>query len=120
MRRFLRLNRFLAVPLAVALFALAGPTGLAQARIIGTGEALTASAGPTVADQRADVIRFLSRADVQSQLKTWGVDPDLTIEMTPEQMKAWSQNLGHEDVMTTFRSYGRPATARSRRLSAPP
>lgn len=23
-----------------------------------------------------------------------------------EQFKAWSQNLGHEDVMTTFRSYG--------------
>lgn len=25
---------------------------------------------------------------------------------TIEQMKAWSQNLGHEDVMTTFASYG--------------
>lgn len=25
---------------------------------------------------------------------------------TPEEMKAWSQNLGHEDVMTTFRAYG--------------
>jgi integrase len=25
---------------------------------------------------------------------------------TPEEFKAWSQNLGHEDVMTTFRSYG--------------
>lgn len=25
---------------------------------------------------------------------------------TPEQYKAWSQNLGHEDVLTTFRSYG--------------
>ena len=25
---------------------------------------------------------------------------------TPEEMKAWSQNLGHEDVLTTFRSYG--------------
>jgi len=25
---------------------------------------------------------------------------------TPEEYKAWSQNLGHEDVMTTFRSYG--------------
>lgn len=24
----------------------------------------------------------------------------------PEQMKAWSQNLGHENVMTTFTSYG--------------
>lgn len=25
---------------------------------------------------------------------------------TPEQFKAWSQNLGHEDVLTTFTSYG--------------
>ena len=26
--------------------------------------------------------------------------------MTPEEYKAWAQNLGHEDVLTTFRSYG--------------
>ena len=25
---------------------------------------------------------------------------------SPEEVKAWSQNLGHEDVLTTFRSYG--------------
>lgn len=25
---------------------------------------------------------------------------------SPEEMKAWSQNLSHEDVMTTFRAYG--------------
>lgn len=25
---------------------------------------------------------------------------------SPEEFKAWSQNLGHEDVMTTFNSYG--------------
>jgi len=25
---------------------------------------------------------------------------------TPEEFKAWSQNMGHEQVMTTFRSYG--------------
>ncbi len=25
---------------------------------------------------------------------------------TPEQLKAWSQNLGHENVLTTFTSYG--------------
>ena len=25
---------------------------------------------------------------------------------TPEQFKAWSQNLGHEKVLTTFYSYG--------------
>jgi integrase len=26
--------------------------------------------------------------------------------LTPEEMKAWSQNLGHSDVLTTFTSYG--------------
>ena len=29
-----------------------------------------------------------------------------TICQTPEQFKAWSQNLGHEGVLTTFYSYG--------------
>src|SRR5690606_41884102 len=31
---------------------------------------------------------------------------------TPEQFKAWSQNLGHEQVLTTLMSYG--AVARDR------
>ncbi len=31
---------------------------------------------------------------------------------TPEEFKAWSQNLGHEDVLTTFSSYGYVATPR--------
>jgi len=31
---------------------------------------------------------------------------------TPEQFKAWSQNLGHEKVLTTFASYGEVASQR--------
>lgn len=31
---------------------------------------------------------------------------------TPEQFKAWSQNLGHEGVLTTFLSYGEVASRR--------
>lgn len=31
---------------------------------------------------------------------------------TPEEMKAWSQNLGHEDMLTTFTSYGTIPTHR--------
>ena len=31
---------------------------------------------------------------------------------TPEEFKAWSQNLGHETVMTTFSSYGRVSQSR--------
>ena len=30
----------------------------------------------------------------------------MTLDLTPEQMKAWSQNLGHDRVLTTFTSYG--------------
>jgi integrase/recombinase XerD len=31
---------------------------------------------------------------------------------TPEELKAWSQNLGHEDVLTTLRSYGQVLSSR--------
>lgn len=31
---------------------------------------------------------------------------------TPEDYKAWSQNMGHDDVLTTFRSYGSVASGR--------
>jgi site-specific recombinase XerD len=31
---------------------------------------------------------------------------------TPEDYKAWSQNMGHDDVLTTFQSYGSVATGR--------
>jgi len=30
----------------------------------------------------------------------------MTLGLSPEAMKAWSQNLGHGDVLTTFTSYG--------------
>lgn len=33
---------------------------------------------------------------------------------TPEQFKAWSQNLGHDRVLTTFSSYGEVASERQR------
>lgn len=35
---------------------------------------------------------------------------------TPEELKAWSQNLGHDDVLTTFSSYGQLPTHRQRDL----
>jgi hypothetical protein len=31
---------------------------------------------------------------------------------TPEQLKAWSQNLGHNSSLTTFTSYGEIAPSR--------
>ncbi len=35
-----------------------------------------------------------------------------TVCQTPEQFKAWSQNLGHEKVLTTFLSYGQVESPR--------
>jgi hypothetical protein len=39
-----------------------------------------------------------------------------TLNLSPEQMKAWSQNLGHADVLTTFTSYGQIQTYRQGEL----
>mgnify|MGYP000176127493 CR=1 FL=1 len=35
---------------------------------------------------------------------------------TPEEFKAWSQNVGHDHVMTTFKSYGKVSTPRQAEL----
>jgi integrase/recombinase XerD len=35
---------------------------------------------------------------------------------TPEELKAWSQNLGHEDVLTTLRSYGEVPSGRQEEI----
>jgi integrase len=35
---------------------------------------------------------------------------------TPEAFKAWSENLGHENVLTTFASYGQVTTSRQAEL----
>lgn len=39
-----------------------------------------------------------------------------TVCRTPEEFKAWSMNLGHEQVLTTFTSYGAVSTNRRREL----
>ena len=40
----------------------------------------------------------------------------MALDLTPEEMKAWSQNLGHTDVLTTFTSYGTVAMHRQGEL----
>ena len=40
----------------------------------------------------------------------------MTLNLSPEEMKAWSQNLGHADVLTTFTSYGSVPTYRQGEL----
>ena len=45
-------------------------------------------------------------------LRTTLVQLGQTVCKDPEQFKAWSQNLGHEGVLTTFLSYGAVAPRR--------
>lgn len=40
----------------------------------------------------------------------------MKLNLSPEEMKAWSQNLGHDDLLTTFTSYGRVPTHRQGEL----
>lgn len=40
----------------------------------------------------------------------------MTLDLSAEAMKAWSQNLGHSDVLTTFTSYGSVPTYRQGEL----
>ncbi|ESQ81193.1 hypothetical protein [Asticcacaulis sp. YBE204] len=39
-----------------------------------------------------------------------------SLNLSHEEMKAWSQNLGHENVMTSLRNYGNVTTARQSEL----
>jgi integrase len=39
-------------------------------------------------------------------LRSMLVQHAMALNLSPEAMKAWSQNLGHSDVLTTFTSYG--------------
>jgi integrase len=45
----------------------------------------------------------------------------MALNLSPEEMKAWSQNLGHADVLTTFTSYGQvPAHRQGELIRARP
>ena len=44
------------------------------------------------------------------------VQHGMSLDLTPEQMKAWSQNIGHSQVLTTFTSYGQVPTHRQGQL----
>jgi integrase len=61
--------------------------------------------------KRAFTAAGLSYFNPHSFRKTLTVLGEQTCK-TPEELKAWSQNLGHEDVLTTFRSYGNVGSRR--------
>jgi hypothetical protein len=66
------LRRFVAVGLAVLMAVMTLPMGLAQAKMVTTDQVIEQS---TPSDDRAQVLSFLMRDDVQQQLTRLGVDP---------------------------------------------
>jgi Family of unknown function (DUF6627) len=68
-----KLRHTLAIGLAVLMAFMTVPIGLAQAKMVTTDQVITQS---NPSDDRAQVLSFLMRDDVQQQLTRLGVDPD--------------------------------------------
>lgn len=73
MMRMRTLRQSVAVGLAVLMAVLTVPAGLAQAKMVTTEQVIEQS---TPSDDRAQVMNFLMREDVQQQLTRLGVDPE--------------------------------------------
>ena len=71
------LRRTLAVGLAILMAMTTLPVGLAQAKMVSTDQVIEQS---TSSQDRAQVLDFLMREDVQRQLTLLGVDPDEAAE----------------------------------------
>jgi hypothetical protein len=67
-----QLRRGVALVLAVVMFVISMPLGVAQAALVSTEELLAAGNG---AADRARVLAFLERAEVREQIAALGVDP---------------------------------------------
>lgn len=68
-----QLRRCVALVLAVVMFVISMPLGVAQAALVSTEEVLAAGEG---AADRARVLAFLDRAEVREQIAALGVDPN--------------------------------------------
>ena len=66
-------RNLLAIAIASLMVMNGAPIGLAQAKMVTTDQVL---AQPTSSDDRAQVLNFLMREDVQQQLASLGVDPE--------------------------------------------
>ena len=71
------LRRTLAAGLAILMAMTTLPVGLAQAKMVSTDQVIEQS---TPSQDRAQVLDFLMREDVQRQLTLLGVDPDEAAE----------------------------------------
>jgi hypothetical protein len=68
-----QLRRGVALVLAVVMFVISMPLGVAQAALVSTEEVLAAD---NRAADRARVLAFLERAEVRAQIAALGVDPN--------------------------------------------
>jgi hypothetical protein len=68
-----QLRRGVALVLAVVMFVISMPLGVAQAALVSTEEVLAAGSGTS---DRARVLAFLDRAEVREQIAALGVDPN--------------------------------------------
>ena len=68
-----RLRRGVALVLAVVMFVVSMPLGVAQAALVSTEQML---AGGGSAADRARVLAFLDRAEIREQIAALGVDPN--------------------------------------------
>ncbi len=76
-------RRLIAIPTAAAMMFLMLPYGAAQAAMISTEQAVATQAPASTrsaAEARAHVMGLLERADVQAEMRTFGVDPAEAIE----------------------------------------
>ncbi len=73
MTKFRKLSRYLAMPVALAMFFNLGVLPAAQAAMVPTDQVIEQS---SVAKDRERVQSFLAREDVQQQMETLGVDPE--------------------------------------------
>jgi hypothetical protein len=68
-----QLRRGVALVLAVVMFVISMPLGVAQAALVSTEQVIAAGDG---AADRARVLAFLDRAEIREQIAALGVDPN--------------------------------------------
>jgi hypothetical protein len=73
MQGFRQVRRGVALVLAVMMFLISMPLGVAQAALVSTEQVLAAGHGAT---DRARVLAFLGRAEIREQIAALGVDPN--------------------------------------------
>ena len=103
-------------PLFPATMILLGPTGSLQR------QDWSGSIGAVPCPFELSFVRHLSAPDSRISIPTVLHFRNTLAQLgekvckTPEQFKAWSQNLGHEKALTTFLSYGEVANQRQGKI----